>query len=190
MHVGSSRWCPTAFAMTGARGASSCFDGPLPRRAIARPPVGKPRGARVLRSQARPSRESRSRSGISLVSKTEQRSSILRRPAHVVLASRTANAGRKPKISGWKSRGPRPWRAAHLAVMAVSYAACGRFDSDARYEQRSVAKWHRARFGTARPWVRPPPLRRVCRAVHLGVIAVLQTACGRFDSDARYERSR
>lgn len=90
------------------------------------------------------------------------------------------------------------------------------------YQQRGVAKWYRARFGTARPEVRSLSPRRVgrrsspvqttsgpallsagaedpqpgnnwipgratCRAVHLGVMAVLQTACGRCNPDARYE---
>ena len=79
-------------------------------------------------------------------------------PAHVVLASQTANAGSKPKRSRVKVLETTPWRAGSTAV---SYAARRGFNSLRCDEDfRGVAKWYRARFGTARPEVRSLSPRR------------------------------
>jgi hypothetical protein len=68
------------------------------KRAIATPLVGKPRDAS---SDVRPGRRGdyRSRSGIGLDSKSELAAFNSLATCYVVLASRTANAGRRPKCS-------------------------------------------------------------------------------------------
>ena len=107
---------------------------------------------------------SRSRElGSSRIPNPMRQGSIPWRPAHVVLASRTANARRKPKRSWVKV--PETTPSHRAGSTAVSYAARRRFNS-VRCDEvfRGVAKWYRARFGTARPEVRSlSPRQRSCR---------------------------
>jgi hypothetical protein len=121
------------------------FDDTLPRRAIATSLVGKPRGASSALGQAVEGILGRDELGLYADSKSACAGSDSLATCYVVLASRTANAERKPKRSRVKvpettpsspraSRVPRsyegrervaPWRAAHLVVMSVSYADRG-----------------------------------------------------------------
>lgn len=89
-----------------------------------------------------------------------------------------------------------------LGGRCLSYGQSRRFDSvtrdSTRTSTRGVAQWKRARFGTERSWVRPPPPRLCSQAARLcsqavsrlrsrtrssaGRAAVLQTAGRGFDS--------
>lgn len=81
------------------------------------------------------------RSGISLDSKSEQQGSIPWRPACVVLASRTANAGRQPKINWVKVPGTTPFAAPRgLDDGFISRAGCGSSPPAATKIHRGVAQ--------------------------------------------------
>ena len=191
-HVDSSRWCSTTVAMTGARGPSL----------------------------------SRTRElGSARIPNPKRQGSIPWRPAHVVLASRTANAGRKPKRSWVKVPETTPsQRPGDLDDGFISRAGCGssppaatKISGCSEVVSRCVRDAEtagsipvtpttfmpRARESAVRSWSNPggAPLystgnvgaipRRgtfsAWRTVHLAVMAPLQDARGRSDSDVLYD---
>jgi hypothetical protein len=106
---------------------------------------------------------------------------------YVVLASRTANAGRKPKRS--RVRVPKTTPFASRSPGGDGRFIRGTRSVRSRRSRRSSgcgSTWLERRVRDAETGGSNPLTPTSRRAVHLGVKAVLQTARGRFNPDALY----
>lgn len=169
MHVDGSRWCSTTITMTGA-----CS--PLSRKRE----VVSARSPKPLRQ-----------------------GSIPWLPAHVILASRMANAGRKPKRSWVKVPETTPsQRPVDLDDGFISRTGCGSSPPAATKISRCSEVVSRAvrdretggsipltstHAPTGLHWAASQLVGAPWGTVHLGVIAVLQTARGRCNPDVPYD---